>query len=164
MPGLANSDAIVPSLAIHHLHPIAVSIFVGAILAAVMSTCDSALLAAGSVISRIVLPLARKNPSDALTLNVTRFSIPALALVSIYIALNRKDIFDILVDANVPALAATAVPVVMVVWWRKANNIGALSAMAGGFLTWLVSRQIAPELPGDLIGMCACLDMGSRCR
>jgi hypothetical protein len=29
--------------------------------------------------------------------------------------------------------------------------------MAGGFLTWLVSRQIAPELPGDLIGMCACL-------
>jgi SSS family transporter len=157
MPGLANSEAIVPSLAIHHLHPIAVSVFVGAILAAVMSTCDSALLAAGSLISRIGLPLVQKNPSDALTLNVTRYSIPALALVSIYIALNRQDIFDILVDANVPALAATAVPVVMVVWWRKANNIGALSAMAGGFLTWLVSRQIAPELPGDLIGMVVCL-------
>jgi SSS family solute:Na+ symporter len=157
MPDLANSEAIVPSLAVHHLHPIAVSIFVGAILAAVMSTCDSALLAAGSVISRIVLPLVHKNPSDALTLRVTRLSIPALALVSIVVALNGRDIFDILVDANVPALAATAVPVIMVVWWRKANNIGALSAMAAGFLTWLVSRQIAPELPGDLIGMGVCL-------
>lgn len=157
MPDLANSEAVVPSLAMHHLHPIAVSIFVGAILAAVMSTCDSALLAAGSVISRIVLPLVHKNPSDALTLKVTRLSIPALALVSIVVALNGRDIFDILVDANVPALAATAVPVIMVVWWRKANNIGALSAMAAGFLTWLVSRHIAPELPGDLIGMGVCL-------
>ncbi len=34
---------------------------------------------------------------------------------------------------------------------------GCQAAMAGGFLTWLIARYIAPELPGDLIGMSACL-------
>jgi SSS family solute:Na+ symporter len=157
MPGLSSSEAVIPSLALHHLHPIAVSIFVGAILAAIMSTCDSSLLAAGSVISRIALPMVCKNPSDALTLKVARLSIPAVALVSIFIALRGQNIYDIIVDANVPTLAATTVPIILVVWWRKANRTGALAAMAGGFLTWLISRYIAPELPGDLIGMGACL-------
>jgi SSS family transporter len=157
MPDLSNSESVIPSLALKHLHPVLVAVFVGAILAAIMSTCDSALHAAGSLVSRIFLPLVHKNPSDALTLKVARFAIPVVALIAIYIALKGQDIYDIMVDSNILALTATTVPVLMAVWWSKANRIGTLSAMAGGFLTWLISRSVAPELPGDLIGMGACL-------
>ncbi len=157
MPDLADSESVIPSLALHHLHPVAVAIFVGAILAAVMSTCDSALLAAASLLGRIILPLVRKNPSDALTLKVTRYAIPALAFIAVFIALKAQDIYDLLVDANVLALTATTIPFLMVVWWRKANNTGAVAAMVCGFLTWLISRSVAPELPADLIGMGVCL-------
>jgi Na+/proline symporter len=79
-----------------------------------------------------------------------------VALIAIYIALRVEDIYDIMVDSNILALATTTIPVLMAVWWSKANRIGTLSAMASGFLTWLVSRSIAPELPGDLIGMAVC--------
>ncbi len=157
MPELADSEAIIPALALHHLHPVAVSIFVGAILAAVMSTCDSALLASASLLSRIILPLVRKNPSDALTLKVARYAIPAIAIVAIFIALKAQDIYDLLIEANALSLTATTVPFLLVVWWRKANRTGALAAMACGFLTWLISRSVAPELPADLIGMGVCL-------
>jgi SSS family transporter len=156
MPDLADSESVIPALALHHLHPVAVAIFVGAILAAVMSTCDSALLAAASLLSRIILPLVRKNPSDALTLKMTRYAIPALGIIAVFIALRAQDIYDLLVDANVLALTATTVPFLLVVWWRKANRTGALAAMACGFLTWLISRFVAPEMPGDLLGMGVC--------
>jgi SSS family transporter len=157
MPDLPNSESIIPALALAHLHPVLVAIFVGAILAAIMSTCDSALHAVGSLVSRNFLPLVHKNPSDMLTLKVARFTIPIVALLAIYIAMKGQDIYDIMIDSNILALTATTVPVLMAVWWSKANRIGTLSAMAGGFLTWLVSRSVAPELPGDLIGMGACL-------
>jgi len=157
MPDLDNSERIIPALALAHLHPVLVAIFVGAILAAIMSTCDSALHAVGSLVSRNLLPLVHKNPSDTLTLNVARWFIPIVAVLGIYIALVGRDIYDIMVDSNILSMTATAVPALMVVWWSKANRIGALSAMAGGVLTWLISRAVAPELPGDLIGMGACL-------
>lgn len=157
MPGLSDSESVIPILALKHLHPVIVAVFVGAILAAIMSSCDSALLASASILSRNVLPLVHRNPSDALTLNVARYSIPAIATISILIALNAKGIYNIIIDANIVMLTTTTVPIILVVWWRKANRTGALAAMACGFTTWVVAREIAPELPGDLIGLGVCL-------
>ena len=57
MPDLADSESVIPSLAIEHLHPVAVAIFVGALLAAIMSSADSALLGCASVIANNVLPV-----------------------------------------------------------------------------------------------------------
>ena len=49
MPGIVDKETVVPEMAIAHLHPVAIAIFVGALLAAIMSSADSALLAAASV-------------------------------------------------------------------------------------------------------------------
>jgi Na+/proline symporter len=68
MPGLEDPEAVIPTLAIEHLHPVAVAIFVGALLAAIMSSADSALLASSSVLTQNVLPLVRRNPSTRLGL------------------------------------------------------------------------------------------------
>ncbi len=157
MPDLGDSESVIPTLAIHHLHPVAVAVFVGAILAAIMSSCDSALLAAASLISRNIFPLFHKDPSDQLTLTVARIAIPVVGVIGILVALKARVVFDVIIDANILALTATTVPFIMAVWWKKANKTGALSAMVAGFGTWLISRAIAPELPGDLIGLGVCL-------
>ena len=157
MPNLSESEAVIPTLAIQHLHPIAVSIFVGAILAAIMSTCDSSLLAVASLISRNILPIVRPNPSDKLTLTVARYTIPVVGALAIFIALEAQAVYDLIVDANILALCATTVPFLLAVWWKKATRTGALAAMAVGFLTLLVTWTVAPELPGDLLGLGACL-------
>jgi len=41
MPGLEDPESVIPRLAVEHLHPIAIAIFVGAILAAIMSSADA---------------------------------------------------------------------------------------------------------------------------
>src|SRR5690606_10745113 len=49
LPGLEEGDQVLPAFAAHHLGTIGQLIFVGALLSAVLSTVDSALLVAGSV-------------------------------------------------------------------------------------------------------------------
>jgi sodium/pantothenate symporter len=157
LPDLGASERIIPALAIEHLHPAAIAIFVGAMLAAIMSTADSALLASSSVIAKNVLPLFVKSPSDKLSLSVARWAIPACGTFAIVVAMKIQVVFDLMVNANILGLAAMIVPFILGVWWPKANRTGALSAMAAGISAWLVTLFIAPNLPADFIGLAACL-------
>lgn len=153
MPGLADSESIVPALAFEHLHPIAIAVFVGAVLAAIMSSCDSALLASASVASTNLLPLVKPNPSAELQLQVVRWGILVFGIIAVTFALNAQVVFDTMLDGNLLLLAAVIVPFILGVWWQKANRTGALAAMFMGIVSWLTTSLLYPELPGDLIGL-----------
>jgi solute:Na+ symporter, SSS family len=157
MPGLSSSESVIPAMAIEHLHPVGVAVFVGAILAAIMSSCDSALLACASITSRNLLPLFVRDPADKRTLLVARIAIPVYGCTAILVALKAQVVFDVMIDANVVSLCSVVMPFFLAVWWKKANRTGALAAMFAGFGAWLLSRTVAPELPGDLIGLGASL-------
>ena len=152
MPALENAESVVPTLALAHLHPVAIAMFVGALLAAIMSSADSALLAAATVTSTNLLPRLRRQPSDELRLAVIRWAIPAGGALAVIAALNARVVFDTVLDANMLILAAVIAPFILGVWWRKANRAGALAAMVAGVTAWIVSSAAWPELPGDLIG------------
>ena len=118
-----------------------------------MSSCDSALLACASITSRNLLPLVVHNPTDERSLLVARFAIPVYGCIAIFVALKAQVVFDVMIDANIVSLCSVVMPFFLAVWWKKANRTGALSAMFAGFSAWLISRALAPELPGDLIGL-----------
>jgi len=153
MPGLDDPETVIPRLAIEHLHPVAIAIFVGALLAAIMSSADSTLLAAASVFSNNILPLFKPQASDRLRLLVTRVAIPIFGIIAIYVALEVKAVYDLIMDANSVMLVCVVVPFIVGVWWRRANRTGALASMAMGFITWFLAILFAPELPGDLLGL-----------
>jgi SSS family transporter len=153
MPGLADPETVIPQLAIAHLHPVAIAIFVGALLAAIMSSADSTLLAAASVFSTNILPLFKPQASDRLRLLVTRAAIPLFGIIAIYVALEVKAVYDLIIDANSVMLVCVVVPFIVGVWWQRANRTGALASMAMGFLTWFLAILFVPELPGDLLGL-----------
>ena len=153
MPGLADPETVIPELAIAHLHPVAIAIFVGALLAAIMSSADSTLLAAASVFSNNILPLFKPQASDRLRLLVTRAAIPLFGIIAIYVALEVKAVYNLIMDANSVMLVCVVVPFIVGVWWQRANRTGALASMAVGFLTWLLAILFLPNLPGDLLGL-----------
>ena len=157
IPGLENPEAVVPMLALEHLHPVAIAVFVGAVLAAIMSSCDSAILGAATVFSTNLLPLFRPSPSERLQLIVIRVGVPAGGIVSVIVALNANEVYDTVLDANMLILAAVIAPLILAVWWRKANRAGTLAGMAAGIATWLGVAAIRPEWPSDFLGFCACL-------
>lgn len=155
MPGLEESESVIPTMMIEHLHPVAVAVFVGALLAAIMSSADSALLGVASVLSRNVLPYVRENPSEKLSLSVARYSIPAVGLVAVVVALEFQKVFDLMVSSNILGLAIILVPFVCGIWWKKANRTGAIATMIVGVVAWQTTMFVAPDLPGDLIGFIA---------
>ena len=153
MPGVADTESIVPALAIAHLHPVAVAIFVGALLAAIMSSADSALLAAASVFSVNIMPLFKPKLDDRRRLLVTRVAIPVFGSIAVYVALEVQVVYDLIMDSNSVILVCVTIPFIVGVWWRKANRTGALASMAVGFLTWFLAILYAPGFPGDLLGL-----------
>ena len=152
MPGLDDPETVIPRLAVEHLHPIAIAIFVGAILAAIMSSADSALLAAASLISVNIAPIFKHDINSDQKLLVSRIAIPVVGIVAVYVALEVQAVLQIMLDANSFLLVGIVGPFIAGVWWKKANRTGALSAMAAGFLTWILSAWFYPELAGDVIG------------
>ena len=155
MPGLAEPETVIPELAIAHLHPVAIAIFVGALLAAIMSSTDSALLAAASVFSNNILPLFKPQASDRLRLLAARIAIPIFGSIAIYVALKIQVVYNLIMDANSVMLVCVVVPFIAGVWWQRANRTGALACMAVGFLTWLLAILFLPNLPSDLLGLLA---------
>ncbi|MCH8071742.1 MAG: sodium:solute symporter family protein [Proteobacteria bacterium] len=153
MPGIVDSETVIPELALAHLHPVAIAIFVGALLAAIMSSADSSLLAAASVFSVNIMPLFKPQITDRARLLATRIAIPVFGGIAVYVALEVQVVYDLIQDANSVILVCVTIPFIVGVWWRKANRTGALASMAVGFLTWLVAILFAPEFPGDLLGL-----------
>ena len=157
MPQLGGVEQVIPALAIEHLHPIMVAIFVGAMLAAIMSSADSALLGIASLVSNNLLPLIRPNAPDAFRLLVARLTIPVCGIIAIFVALEIRAVYDLMLNANILLLATIIVPFIAGVWWKKANRTGALASIAAGFLTWLGAMHWLPSMPADLLGLLACL-------
>jgi SSS family transporter len=153
MPGLVATETVVPELAIAHLHPVAIAVFVGALLAAIMSSADSALLAAASLFSVNVMPLFKKQMTDKFRLLTTRIAIPVFGSVAVYVALKVKVVYDLIMDANSVILVCVTIPFIVGIYWRRANRTGALVSMAVGFLTWFIAIVFAPGFPGDLLGL-----------
>ena len=157
MPGLAEPETVIPALAIEHLHPVFIAIFVGALLAAIMSTADSALLAGASVFSVNILPLFKRQITEKQQLLATRICIPVFGILAVYVALEVQAVYQLVMNSNSIKLACVAVPFVAGVWWKRANRTGVLASMVTGFLTWAIAMLLAPDLPGDLLGLLAAL-------
>lgn len=152
MPSLEDPNAVLTTLAIEHLHPILVVIFVGAILSSIMSTSDSVLLGVASVVSTNLLPLVRKQPDDVLRLRVARITIPLAGLLATYVAFSASRVVEVLIDAAAPLLAGIIVPFILCFWWERANKYGAIAGMAGGLIGWTIAGFIQSTFPPDLIG------------
>jgi len=152
MPGVEDANAIIPLLAVEHLHPVVVAVFVGAVISAIMSTSDSILLGCGTVISVNLLPRVMKNPSDQLQLRVARWSVPVMALVALFTAFNVSTVISAIATSISFSFASTMAPFVLCMWWMKLNSTGGYSGIAAGFVTFVTLKLMYPDFPASFVG------------
>lgn len=151
MPGIEDPNAIIPLLAVEHLHPIVVAVFVGAVISAIMSTSDSILLGCGTIISVNLLPRVVSNPSDKLRLSVARWSVPVIAVIALYTAFNTNTVISAIALSISFGFSAMSFPYILSLWWAKANQTGGLSGIAAGIATFLILRYTTEGFPANFV-------------
>lgn len=153
MPDIINPELIVPTLVMQYLPAAAVALFISALLAAVMSSADSAILASSSIIGKNVLRFFQPDAPDAKVLWWSRWAVPVIGILSLFTALYFKNIYNLFVNSYSIPLVSLFVPLTAGIWWPKANVPGALSAMLTGLVCWIGFKYLTPNLPSDIIGL-----------
>ncbi len=140
IPGLTVGDKIMPALSLHILPPLVAGIFLAGPRAAIMSTIDSQLILASATLVRdlyIKDIRAGKKLNDK-TLHRLSFYCTAILGIIVFLASLRPP--DLIVWINLFAfggMQATFLwPVILGLYWKRANAQGALCSMLAGLCTY----------------------------
>ncbi|WP_172330696.1 hypothetical protein [Mangrovicoccus sp. HB161399] len=114
-----------------------VIIFACGLVAALMSSAAAATLAGAAIIGYNGSKFVRPGISETQSLKLTRLFVPAVAGVSLILALCFETIYNLMVASWTLLLVSMFVPYAAGFFWKRANAWGALASMAGGFLGWL---------------------------
>ncbi|CDQ41637.1 sodium/proline symporter [Virgibacillus salexigens] len=167
MPTISDPEMVIPELVYTFFPGVLSAILLSAIMAAIMSTCDSLLMQAGTTLSRDVYHrFINKRASQKQVLLVSRLCILIGGVIGIIVATYQPPTVFTLVVFAFGVLGNTfLVPYIASVYSRKANKVGVLCAMIGGSVTnifWeLFSLQgitgVHPFLAGLILSVMAML-------
>jgi Na+/proline symporter len=127
-------------------------LFVGALISAILTTVDSALLAAGTLLSHNLLLRLRPGTSERTKVAVARASVATLGVVAYLLALRSTHISDLVELASAFASAGIFVALVFGLFTRIGGEISAFAAMATGALVaatvaYVAVAQFEPRSP-----------------
>jgi Na+/proline symporter len=138
LPGLDDGERILPLLAQRHLGTFLYVVFAGALVSAILSTVDSALLAVSAVVSHnLLVPLLRA-PTEATKLRLARGVVVVAGLVAYALAFSSESIFGLVESASAFGGAGIAVITVFGLF----GSFGGKAAGYAGILTGM-TVQIA---------------------
>ena len=148
LPGTDQSVVMALAQSLLQPHPLALVMFVLAVVSAVLSTIDSAILAPASVLSENVLPRLVSIRPEAGTLSSERFFDGSLALVrwsvigitaaSLALAYVGESAYELLESAYTMPFVGLFVPLTMGIYQTPRGQSPALVSMATGTGLWLI--------------------------
>jgi solute:Na+ symporter, SSS family len=134
-----DSELIMPVM-IQKLFPLPVAVlFVSAILAAVMSSADGALLALSTLFSRNILPFFRKEKPDIKNeLLYSRLVVVVFAIVTTVIGIGYPHAFLLMNFGFDSLLAGLFVPLTLAIYWKGVTTKGFFAGVISGILVRVI--------------------------
>lgn len=164
---LPTGDFFMPALAEAVLPPVLQVIFLGALLSAIFSTVDSALLAVSAVVTETVYKRIRPNPKTGEALNAARAGTIIGGLITFALAASGETIRGLAVQAASVGGCLLA-PVVFGIATKQSAKASAPASILVGFglLFWLEWVRETPgafifAMSGGFIAYCA-IEGGAR--
>lgn len=145
---LSNPDLAIPKLISVTLPgPIGGALF-AAPLAAIMSTVSSMLLiVSGSIVRDIYNNYVNKNMSDRRMANLSMAVSLIMGFIVLLLALKPPEALELIVIFAISGLGATFfIPLIGGLYWPRGNAPGAIAAMLGGLLWYIIGKQWLPVL------------------
>src|SRR5437899_2112417 len=147
---------ILPSFILQHTPLWIKVLFFGALLSAILSTASGAIIAPTSLCTENVIRPMYPRMSDRQFLLTLRVVLVAFTLAALVFALQSKQtMYDMVQNAYTVTLVAALVPLAAGVFWKKANNAGAILSSVFGLVAWLIAAFTAADatVPPSLVGL-----------
>ena len=149
----SSGEKILVEIALKFLSPPLIALMIGALLSAIMSSADSALLAPASIIGHNIIPSINPKVSEKMQLEWCKWSVVMLSVVSLILALYFRNIYKLCQEAWGVLLTGVVAPMIAGVYWKRASSAGALAGAFAGVASWILFKiSTPPNYPHNLFG------------
>ncbi|MGH6816794.1 MAG: sodium:solute symporter family protein [Hyphomicrobiaceae bacterium] len=136
VPNLESADQIVPKLAETYLPGLLYIVFAGAVISAILSTVDSALLASSAQVSNNLVDRLRPGITDRGKLIAARVTLVLLAIVAYAFAATAGNVKELVSMASAAGSAGVFVTVLFALFTRFGGPVSAYAAIVAGAVVW----------------------------
>ena len=136
MPDLAQPEQILPLIAQQYLSPILYTLFAGALVSAILSTVDSALLAASSLVSHNVIFTLRPELTERAKVRVARGGVVLFGIIAYIAALYAEGVYSLVEEASEFGSSGIFTIVVFGLFTKIGGVRSAYAALITGIVLW----------------------------
>jgi SSS family transporter len=156
IPNLADPERILPMVAQQHLPTVLYALFAGAMVSAILSTVNSTLLVASSLVSHNLIPSMRPNLDDRSKTRLARIGVVVSGVIAYVIALQAEGIYALVKEASAFGSAGLFVIVVTGLFLRVGRAASAYAALVTGLVVWVLGSYVpALAFPGVYVASLA---------
>src|SRR5258707_478825 len=151
-----ETQRILPEFILGHTPMWIQVLFFGALLSAILSTASGAIIAPASLVTENIVKPRFPNMNDRQFLLTLRLVLVSFTLAALLFALHsKKTMYDMIQNAYTVTLVSAFVPLAAGIFWKRANNAGAILSAALGLVAWLAAEAMAADatVPPTLVGL-----------
>ncbi|HEX6371071.1 MAG TPA: sodium:solute symporter family protein [Longimicrobium sp.] len=146
VPGLEHPEQILPRIAAQYLPGVLYVVFAGALVSAILSTVDSALLVASGLLSHnLVVPL-RPGMTEAQKVRVARWGVALFGALAYVMALYAEGVYALVEEASSFGSAGIFVALVIGLFSRWGGARSAAASLLAGVIAWVLGAYVM-DLP-----------------
>ena len=147
---------ILPDLILNRTPMWAQVLFFGALLSAILSTASGALMAPTALFTENVVRPFAPRMSDKQFMLLLRVILVTFTLAALLFGLNSKStMYEMVQNAYKVTLVSCIVPLAAGIYWKRANNTGAILSVVFGLFAWGVAEAFAADatIPPQFVGL-----------
>jgi SSS family transporter len=142
LPELADAEQILPLVAQQFLPAALYAVFAGALVSAMLSTVDSTLLVASSLVSHNMIVPLRPGLSERQKVWLARVGVAVGGTIAYALALSAEGVYALVEEASAFGSAGIFVVVALGLFTRWGGVWSATAALLGGIATWVLGAYI----------------------
>jgi Na+/proline symporter len=134
-----HPEQILVTLGSTYLPPVLDIVFAGALVSAILSTVDSALLVAGSLVAHnLVLPLLPAAASQKRRLLINRVAVVGAGVLAYLLALSSESVYELVQESSGFGTAGIFIAVILGLFTRFGGSRSAIAAMLAAVIVYSV--------------------------
>jgi len=142
LPGLEHPEQLLPRLAGQYLPTLLYVAFAGALVSAILSTVDSALLVASSLVSHnLVVPLL-PGLSERQKVWIARGGVALFGVIAYVTALYADGVYALVEEASAFGSAGLFVVILFALFSRYGGEWTALATLGAGITSWILGAYV----------------------